>query len=277
MPITSTPAEVAPSSDGKLAHAGPQGSEVCRDVAYGSLHVLLVPFDVTGTEESHVRDANTFGGISGDTVRRPLLRMRANFQAFLGTRRQHGVQAMSGMQTHSQAFLGYFWDMVFRPCPGDILAAEEKHPDFQEFLGHVFGTRCASHVKDALGKQPDFQAFLGSFWDMMCRPCPVHVQAMAGMWPDFSGIFGQFQGTVCRPFSGRFLAIVGTLPMFQAFLSSFWDMAMSGTRLSHDGTQADFQAHEGNTVCRPSQGRRLVCRHSRKFLRYGVHAKSRTR
>ncbi|CAA2995987.1 Hypothetical predicted protein [Olea europaea subsp. europaea] len=182
---------------------------------------------------------------------------------------------MSGMQTHSQAFLGYFWDMVFRTCPGGILAVEEKHPDFQEFL--VFGTRCASHVKDALGKQPDFQAFLGSFWDMMCRPCPVHVQAMTGMWPDFSGIFGQFQGTVCRPFSGRFLAIVGTQPMFQAFLSSFWDMAMSGTCLSHDGTQADFQVHEGNTMCQPSQGRRLVRRHSRKFLRYGVHAKSRMR
>ncbi|CAA3002856.1 Hypothetical predicted protein [Olea europaea subsp. europaea] len=115
----------------------------------------------------------------------------------------------------------------------------------------IFGTRCTSHVKDTLGTQPDFQVFLGSFWDMVCRPCPVRVQAMTGTWPDFSGIFGQFQGT-------------------------FMEHGVR-TRLGQDGTQADFQAQEGNVVCRPSQGRRLVPRHSRKFLRHGVHAKSRTR
>ncbi|CAA2988022.1 Hypothetical predicted protein [Olea europaea subsp. europaea] len=64
-----------------------------------------------------------------------------------GTRRQHSVQAMFGVQARSQAF----WA--------------------------VFGTRFAGHVQDALGNfwemdtvgtQVDFQAHEGS---NMCKPC----------------------------------------------------------------------------------------------------------
>ncbi|CAA2988013.1 Hypothetical predicted protein [Olea europaea subsp. europaea] len=77
-----------------------------------------------------------------------------------------------------QAYLGSFWDMVWRPCPGRGMDAAWFSGISRQFLGHgrvlvgtgtqpdfqaVSSTRCVGHVQDAAGTKLDFQAFLGVF------------------------------------------------------------------------------------------------------------------
>ncbi|CAA3008309.1 Hypothetical predicted protein [Olea europaea subsp. europaea] len=182
--------------------------------------------------------------------------------------RGQGVQAMSGTLTHLGAFLGhgYVQDaswlrrgrmMIFRhmkaawPCLGDILATEEKHPDFQEFLG-IFGqfqgTVCrpfSGHFLAIAGTQP--------------RPCPGLVLATSGRkqifrhteatWcadqvrdeGSFAGILGSFLDTVYMPSLGR--GRDGCILIFRHFKS----ISGSGVH-AMSGIQADFLAHEGSMV-----------------------------
>ncbi|CAA3000158.1 Hypothetical predicted protein [Olea europaea subsp. europaea] len=143
----------------------------------------------------HVRDAFTTG-------KQPI------FQAFLGTvyRPCPGcILVATRTQPDFQAFLGNFWDTVVSGiwCTGHVQGRDQI---FRHFYA-VFGTQYAGHVQDApwlqpcpgrvlvaVGKQPDFSAFLGSFWDTVCRPCPGCSSDAAR----FSGISRQFMGMMCR-------------------------------------------------------------------------------
>ncbi|CAA2965976.1 Phosphate transporter PHO1 homolog 3 [Olea europaea subsp. europaea] len=112
--------------------------------------------------------------------------------------------------------LGSFWDTVCKSCPGRILVAKEK--------------------------QPDFQAFLGNFYDMVCRPCPLcggevvcgyNVQAMSGMCPGRDRDAARFLGFSRQFFGTR--AATRTQPDFQAFLGIVW--------------RAKFGTHPGRDRC----------------------------
>ncbi|CAA2955351.1 Hypothetical predicted protein [Olea europaea subsp. europaea] len=200
------------------------------------------------------------------------------FFGILNHLQAHDVQAMSGMRTCFQAFVGDFEDKacractVCRPSSGHVLAEVGMQPNFLAFLGNfwdtgcslisqhfyaAFGTRCISHVKDTLGTQPNFQAFLGSFraqcighfldasWlqqghSLGSRPCPGLVLATTGC----KQIFRHTKATRCADQD-----TVAMQPDFQAFLGDFWDMMCRpypGCVLATAGMQPDFQAFLGS-------------------------------
>ncbi|CAA3023153.1 Hypothetical predicted protein [Olea europaea subsp. europaea] len=152
---------------------------------------------------------------------------------FLG----HGVQVMSGI--HPGQCAGHVQDasepwqrqsLIFRPCPGRVLARVGTEPIFRQFRA-VFG-----HDLPAMFGTPPGQDAFGRDNDVT----------------RFSGTSGKFLGTVCKPRPGRVLVAVGTQLDFQAFVGNFWDSicspcsglvwaaAMSGTRLGRDRDAAWF-------------------------------------
>ncbi|CAA3011490.1 Hypothetical predicted protein [Olea europaea subsp. europaea] len=127
------------------------------------------------------------------------------------------------MQPGFQAFLGNFWDTLYRPCPEYCGATAWMQPDFQAFVGifrQLVGTVCKPRlglVVAAVGTQPYFQAFLGNLWAQYAsnvrdasRPrygrkyifhqmkeaqsCQGRVRATAGMELDFQVILVQGSG-----------------------------------------------------------------------------------
>ncbi|CAA2954913.1 Hypothetical predicted protein [Olea europaea subsp. europaea] len=176
------------------------------------------------------------------------------------------VLAATGTQPDFHAFLGKFWDSVCSPCPGRIMATAGTKLDFKAILGSLWdtvcrpcpgydrdaisGTRCASHVQNAVGTHPDFHVFLHNNLDTIYRQCSGRVEATAWMQPDFQAFVGSFWDTVCRPCPGHVMDTVRRQWVFKIKYRSY----------------RTLQAVCGHGM----QGHKHIPKHSGQFLGHGV-------
>ncbi|CAA2955405.1 Hypothetical predicted protein [Olea europaea subsp. europaea] len=170
--------------------------------------------------------------------------------------------AVAGMQPDFQTFLGNFWDTAMtgkRPGHGrDVMSRTRQGQSLivRHFLA-IFGTRCASHVRDALWSRQGRSLIFRQFWVVSGTPCAGHVQDAIGTYPDFQVFLG-ISGIRC---AGHVQLAAGTHLDFQVFLRNFLDTVYrqcSGRVGATAGMQPDFQAFVGSfwdTVCRPCSGR----------------------
>ncbi|CAA2966817.1 Hypothetical predicted protein [Olea europaea subsp. europaea] len=199
---------------------------------------------------------------------------------------RHDVQAMSGHGRDASSFPGISRQFLGhghirdtslprqgrRSCPGRILVAMEKQPDFQAFLGNFYDTVVCGHDVQAMSRicpgrdrdaarflgffrqflgqgeqvairmQPDFQAFLGHVWDTSWPRQGLNL-IFRHFWAQCGGYVWARSASLVRDSFGHVEDAVGTQPDFQAFLGRHTKVAWYPSHVKDAGTRRHIFMH----------------------------------